>query len=47
VIDRKPEMTGAPNVGFGRFDGIASDLVAHRDAMKSLSPAFEGRECQL
>ncbi len=31
----------------GRFDEVASDLVARRDAMKSLSLAFEGRECQL
>ena len=29
----------------GRFDEVASDLVARRDAMKSLSLAFEGREC--
>ena len=37
-------MRGSP---IGRFDEVASDLVARRDATKSLSLAFEGRECQL
>ena len=37
-------MRGSP---IGRFDEVASDLVARRDATKSLSLAFEGRECPL
>ena len=34
-------------VSYRCFDGVASDLMARRDAMESLSLAFEGRECQL
>ncbi len=30
----------------GRFHEVASDFEARRDAMKALSLAFEGRECQ-
>ncbi len=37
-------MRGSP---IGRFTEVVSDLIARRDATKSLSPAFEGRECQL
>ncbi len=34
-------------VSYRCFDGVASDLMTRRDAMESLSLAFEGRECQL
>ena len=37
-------MRGSP---IGRFDEVGSDLVERRGATKSLSLAFEGRECQL
>ena len=34
-------------ISYRCFDGVASDLMTRRDAMESLSLAFEGRECQL
>ncbi len=34
-------------VSYRCFDGVASELMARRDAMESLSLAFGGRECPL
>ncbi len=34
-------------ISYRCFYGVASDLMTRRDAMESLSLAFEGRECQL